>query len=30
MLTQNLNFTALPSYGNATGICWVPPAYDQQ
>jgi len=26
---QNLNFTALLSYGKATGIYWMPPAYDQ-
>jgi len=27
--TQNLNFTASLSYGKATGIYWMPPAYDQ-
>jgi len=26
---QNLNFTASLSYGKATGIYWMPPAYDQ-
>jgi len=26
---QNLNFAASLSYGKATGIYWMPPAYDQ-
>jgi len=26
---QNLDFTASLSYGKATGIYWMPPAYDQ-